>query len=122
MEAIPRLFSVDAFTVGKALPTFRLHAWATGMKFATVRPLQQARNLSGQVNPLGHGIRIRTWVGSQQRRSIRMAWPLKNEFGQSLFQESAEVHDGHLLSHVTHNIEIVRDDYDAKAQFLLKIR
>ncbi len=121
MEAIPVLLPVGTFTARKTFAAFRLHSWTTVVEFATGRPLQQARNLSSQVNPLGHGIRIRTRVGSQQRRGIRMARPLKYKLGQTLFQESAQVHDGHVLSHMAHDVQVMRDNQDAQAQFLLKI-
>jgi len=50
-----------------------------------------------------------------------MARVLKDTLGQSLFDESAQVHDGHLLGDVSHDIQIVRDDHDAQAKFPLKI-
>ena len=114
VKAVPNLLPIGIFAGRKTLTAFGLHPWTTCVEFATGGPLQQTRHFARQLNPLGRDIRIRTRVGSQQGRGIGMARVLENKLGQTLFHESAQVHDGHLLSDVSHDIQIVRDDHDAQ--------
>ena len=58
------------------------------MELTTRGPLQQAGHLAGQLNTLGHDIRVCTRVGSQQGRGVRMARPLV------IIEASLNVFDG----------------------------
>ena len=78
VEAIPGLFIAEPFAGRKTFTTVRLHPRTTGMELATRRTMQQARDLAGQFDPLGHCVRIRTRVGRQQSRGVGMAGTVKN--------------------------------------------
>ena len=122
MKAIPGPSPTLPFTGRKIFPAISLHVRTAGMKFTSRWPLQKARDLTFQFDPFGNRIGVRARICRQQGSSVRMAWPVKNRHGQSLFEEPAQVHDGHLVCHVTDNIQVMRDDHDAKTHFLLQLR
>src|SRR5215218_418145 len=97
-------------------PAFLPGERAAGVKLTAARPPEQARYLSGDLQPLWQGIGVRSRASRQERCRIGMPRCREQPQRRPALDDTAQIHDGHAPGDVAYDMEIMRDDQHRDAE------
>src|SRR4029453_16700022 len=98
------------------------YVWAARVERAPTRPRDQARRPPRDRYQLLVSRSIQAGYGLQEPPGVRMLGGSKNPARFGLFDDSARVHHGDPVGHLSDHAEVVRDQHDRHVQLTLKPR